>query len=73
MFFAIFWAAYIPIGVIVAYIVGEWLMHALRWRFAQRISPQQHQLPNEQRDDEHEIRIRPRGTREIWRITESSG
>jgi hypothetical protein len=38
MFFAIFWAAYMPIGVILICIVGKWLMQSLRWRFAQRFS-----------------------------------
>jgi hypothetical protein len=61
MFFAIFWAAYIPIGVILICIVGKALMRSLRESFAQRISPQQLQLANERRDDErHGIRIRRR-------------
>jgi hypothetical protein len=43
MFFAIFWAAYIPIGVMLVCIVGEWLMPSLRWRFGPADLAQQHQ------------------------------
>jgi len=30
MFFAIFWTAYIPLGVLLACVIGEWLMQSLR-------------------------------------------
>jgi hypothetical protein len=66
MFFDIFWAAYIPIGVILICIVGKALMLSLRESFAQRISPQQLQLANERRDDERRG-IRAQGARDSRR------
>jgi hypothetical protein len=30
MFFAIFWTAYVPLGIALAWVIGEWLMQSLR-------------------------------------------